>query len=172
MVLRQHQGRNSVTNMGDTPSNQGELLTKYFCRISSNTIESSLQPIDLCFSMACSRDTSKVKGPGQNKRFWTEEEDTKLIESLLEMHNEGTFKAEGNFKPGYLKALEKALATKIPGCDLQARPHIESRMKTLKTHFQIVHEMLTGPNCSGFGWDPQKQMVTAEKPVWEAYLQS
>ncbi|KAM6569170.1 hypothetical protein CsatB_017155 [Cannabis sativa] len=122
--------------------------------------------------MACSRDTSKVKGPGQNKRFWTEEEDTKLIESLLEMHNEGTFKAEGNFKPGYLKALEKALATKIPGCDLQARPHIESRMKTLKTHFQIVHEMLTGPNCSGFGWDPQKQMVTAEKPVWEAYLQS
>ncbi|KAF4390930.1 hypothetical protein G4B88_030608 [Cannabis sativa] len=114
-------------------------------------------------------DTSKVKGPGQNKRFWTEEEDTKLIESLLEMHNEGTFKAEGNFKPGYLKAFERALATKIPGCDLQARPHIDSRMKTLKTHFQIVHEMLTGPNCSGFGWDPEKQMVTAEKPVWEAY---
>ncbi|KAF4356152.1 hypothetical protein F8388_012302 [Cannabis sativa] len=88
------------------------------------------------------------------------------------MHNEGTFKAEGNFKPAYLKAFERALATKIPGCDLQARPHIDSRMKTLKTHFQIVHEMLTGPNCSGFGWDPEKQMVTAEKPVWEAYYRA
>ncbi|KAK2665848.1 hypothetical protein Ddye_004422 [Dipteronia dyeriana] len=30
-------------------------------------------------------------------------------------------------------------------------------MKTLKTHFQIFHDMLTGPNCSGFGWDTEKK---------------
>ncbi|KAK3229332.1 hypothetical protein Dsin_001213 [Dipteronia sinensis] len=117
-------------------------------------------------------DTSKTKGPGQNKRFWTEEEDNKLIELLLELNNNGTFKAEGSFKPGHLKELEKKLNEKRPGCDLLAKPHIESRMKTLKTQFQIVHDMLTGSNCSGFGWDTEKKTVIAEKPVWDAYIQS
>ncbi|XP_062109597.1 uncharacterized protein LOC133821132 [Humulus lupulus] len=32
--------------------------------------------------------------------------------------------------------------------------------------------MLTGPFCSGFGWDNDRKTVTAEKSVWEAYLQS
>ncbi|TXG62851.1 hypothetical protein EZV62_009845 [Acer yangbiense] len=117
-------------------------------------------------------DTSKTKGLSQNKRFWTEEEDNKLIESLLELNNDGRFKAEGSFKPGHLKELEKKLHEKLSGCDLLAKPHIESRMKTLKTNFQIVHDMLTGPNCSGFGWDTERKTVTAEKPVWDAYIQS
>ncbi|KAL5547743.1 hypothetical protein UlMin_002974 [Ulmus minor] len=116
-------------------------------------------------------DTSKSRGPGQNKIFWSEEEDKLLIESVLELHDEGRFKAEGNFKARHLKALERKLHNKLPGCDLQARPHIKSRMKTLKTHFQVVHEMLIGPNCSGFGWDAEKKIVTAEKLVWDAYLQ-
>ncbi|KAF4359400.1 hypothetical protein F8388_005657 [Cannabis sativa] len=98
-------------------------------------------------------ETSKGRGPGQNKRFWSEDEDKHLIESLMELNNEGKFKAEGNFKPGHLRAIEMKLKERMPGCDIQAKPHIESRMKTLKTHFQIVHEMLTGPFCSGFGWD-------------------
>ena len=63
------------------------------------------------------------------------------------------------------------LHEKLFGCDLLAKPHIESRMKTLKTNFQIVHDMLTGPNCSGFGWDTEKKIVTAEKPVWDEYIQ-
>ncbi|KAK2636675.1 hypothetical protein Ddye_031467 [Dipteronia dyeriana] len=112
-------------------------------------------------------DTSKTKGPSQNKRFWIEEDDNKLIELLLELNNDGRFKAEGSFKPGHLKELEKKLHAKQPGCDLLAKPHIESRMKTLKTlktHFQIVHDMLTRPNCSGFGWDTEKKTVTVEKP--------
>lgn len=109
-------------------------------------------------------------GPGQNKRFWTEDEDTKLIEILLEMYHEGKYYADGNFKNGYLRYIEKSMAEKLPGCDIKAKPHVESRIKTLKTHFQTVHEMLTGPNCNGFGWDVQRKMVTAKKPVWDAYL--
>ncbi|XP_059635366.1 uncharacterized protein At2g29880-like [Cornus florida] len=41
-------------------------------------------------------------------------------------------------------------------------------MKTLKTHFDVVHDML---NASGFGYDEMKQCVVAEKTVWDAYLQ-
>ncbi|PON83585.1 Myb/SANT-like domain containing protein [Trema orientale] len=116
-------------------------------------------------------ESSKGKGPGQNKRFWTTDEDNKLIKALLEIHNEGKFKAEGNFKAGHLIAIERYLEVQLPGCGLKAKPHIESRMKTLKAQFYIVHEMLTGPNCSGFGWDADRKLVYAEKPVWEAYLQ-
>ncbi|KAF4381917.1 hypothetical protein F8388_000611 [Cannabis sativa] len=53
--------------------------------------------------------TSKGRGPGQNKRFWSEDEDKYLIESLMELNNEGKFKAKGNFKPGYLRAIEMKL---------------------------------------------------------------
>ncbi|KAF4367867.1 hypothetical protein F8388_001130 [Cannabis sativa] len=108
-------------------------------------------------------ETSKGRGPGQNKRFWSEDEDKHLNESLMELNNEGKFKAEGNFKPGHLRAIEVKLKERMPGCDIQAKPHIESRMKTLNTHFQIVHEMLTGPFCSVFGWDSNRKTVTAEK---------
>ncbi|KAL5570021.1 hypothetical protein UlMin_026596 [Ulmus minor] len=100
-------------------------------------------------------DSSRTRGPGQNKRFWIAEEDEKLIEALLEMHNEGRYKAEGNFKHGHLNAVEKYLEAKLP-C----------------SQFYVVHEMLTDPSCSGFGWDSDRKMVTAEKPIWDAYLQS
>ncbi|KAL5564252.1 hypothetical protein UlMin_027416 [Ulmus minor] len=116
-------------------------------------------------------ESSRTRGPGHNKRFWTAEEDEKLIEALLEMHNEGRYNAEGNFKHGHLNAVEKYLEAKLPGCDLKAKPHIESRMKTLKAQFYVVHEMLIGPSCSGSGWDSDRKMVTAEKPIWDAYLQ-
>ncbi|KAL5553006.1 hypothetical protein UlMin_040407 [Ulmus minor] len=87
-------------------------------------------------------ESSRTRGPGQNKRFWTAEEDEKLIEALLEMHNEGRYKAEGNFKHGHLNAIEKYLEAKLPGCDLKSKPHIESRIKTLKAQFYVVHEMI------------------------------
>ncbi|KAL5548051.1 hypothetical protein UlMin_003282 [Ulmus minor] len=32
--------------------------------------------------------------------------------------------------------------------------------------------MLTGSSCSGFRWDSVRKMVTIEKPIWDAYLQS
>ncbi|PON98322.1 Myb/SANT-like domain containing protein [Trema orientale] len=117
-------------------------------------------------------ESSKVKGPRQNKRFWTTDEDNKLIEALLEIHNEGKFKAEGNFKASHLTAIERYLEVHLPGCGLKAKPRIESRMKTLKAQFYIVYEILTGPNCSGFGCDADRKLVYAEKPVWDAYLPS
>ncbi|KAF4395810.1 hypothetical protein F8388_018084 [Cannabis sativa] len=70
-------------------------------------------------------ESSKGRGPGQNKRFWSEDEDKHLIESLMELNNEGKFKAEGNFKPGHLRAIEMKLKERMPGCDIQAKPHIE-----------------------------------------------
>ncbi|KAF4370719.1 hypothetical protein F8388_025098 [Cannabis sativa] len=83
----------------------------------------------------------------------------------MELTNKRKFKVEGNFKPYHLRALKMKLKERMPGYDIQVKPH------TLKTHFQVVHEMLTRPFCGGFGWDSNRKTVTAEKSVWEAYLQ-
>ena len=78
---------------------------------------------------------------------------------------------KNKFIPGYLKILEGKISTKLPNAGLRAKPHIESRLRTLKREFQVIHEMLTGPNTSGFGWDTMRKCVTVENDVWEAYVQ-
>lgn len=115
-------------------------------------------------------DNQDTRGPGRNKRKWNHDEDVKLIQTLLDMVNLGAFKAENGFKPGYLTYLEDKLNVILPNSELKAKPHIESRIKVLKRDFNIVYDMLNGPNTSGFGMDPIKKCVTAEKPVWDAYL--
>ncbi|KAL0300741.1 UNVERIFIED_CONTAM: hypothetical protein Sradi_6350900 [Sesamum radiatum] len=87
------------------------------------------------------------------------------------MVNVGAYKAENGFKPGYLNYVEEKMQVSLPNSGLKAKPHIESRIKTLRRDFNIVYDMLNGSNTSGFGFDPIKKCVTAEKAVWEAYLQ-
>ncbi|KAK4407711.1 hypothetical protein Sango_0352100 [Sesamum angolense] len=116
--------------------------------------------------------TQETRGRGKNKRKWKYEEDAKLVEALLDMVNVGAYKAENGFKPGYLNYVEEKMQVSLPNSGLKAKPHIESRIKTLRRDFNIVYDMLNGSNTSGFGFDPIKKCVTAEKAVWEAYLQS
>ncbi|KAK1358691.1 hypothetical protein POM88_043165 [Heracleum sosnowskyi] len=71
------------------------------------------------------------RGAGKNKRKWTEVEDEKLIESLLELVNNGTYKADNGFKSGYLTVLESSLSTKLPASGLKGRPHITINHKTV-----------------------------------------
>ncbi|XP_048334884.1 uncharacterized protein At2g29880-like [Ziziphus jujuba] len=72
------------------------------------------------------------------------------------------FKKELPFRHGYEEVLEGKLSAELLNSRLKAKPHIESRLKTLKNDFQTVHEMLTGTNTSGFGWDDVRKFVTAE----------
>lgn len=87
------------------------------------------------------------------------------------MVNLGKFKAENGFKPGFLNYVEEKLQVSLPNSGLKAKPHIESRIKTLKKDFAIIYDMLNGSNTSGFGYDPIKKCITAEKAVWDTYLQ-
>ena len=109
-----------------------------------------------------SQDPSKLK--------WTPIKDIKLVEALVEYHHEKEDNPENKFKPRYLKISEGKIFPKLPNAGLRAKPHIESRLRTLKREFQVIHEMLTGPNTSGFGWDTVRKCVTAENDVWDAYV--
>lgn len=94
--------------------------------------------------------TQKIRGRGKNKRKWKHEEDAKLVGVLLDMVNLGLYKADNGFKPGYLNYVEEKIQASLPNSGLKAKPHIESRIKTLKRDFNIVYDMLNGLNTSGF----------------------
>ena len=76
--------------------------------------------------------------PGKNKKMWTTMEDAKLVEAMLDVVNEWLYKADNEFKPGLLQAVEEALSKLLPNIGIKAKPHIESRMKTMKKDWIIV----------------------------------
>ena len=103
--------------------------------------------------------------------MWTDEEDRELVYALFDMVNTGNHQADNDFQSGFLGVLEGVLHEKLPGCGIKAKPHIESRVKTLKSDTGTVLDMVNGVGCSGFGWDSNKNMVVAEKQVWDGYMQ-
>ena len=103
-------------------------------------------------------------------RKWTVAEDEILVATMVELHNIGTYNADCGFRSGYLQELERMLSVKIPNGGIRAKPHVESHIRTLKKDWSIVYDMVHRRNTSGFGWDPIRKMVTAEKGVWGAYI--
>ncbi|KAJ8768155.1 hypothetical protein K2173_021095 [Erythroxylum novogranatense] len=111
-------------------------------------------------------DSQSSKG---TKGKWNYDEDVVLVSCMVNLHNVETYNADTGFKAGYLNELERMVATKLPNSNLKARPHIESRIKTLKEEWSIIYDMVK-KDTSGFGWDSERKMVTAEDHVWNSYL--
>lgn len=111
-------------------------------------------------------------GEGRKVHKWDDHEDDKLVECMLNILNTTgiLYRADNGFKPGFYLAIEKALTEKLPGAGIKAKPHIESRLKTLKTDWSVVYDMLNGNDSSGFGWDVENNMLEATTEVWRAYL--
>ncbi|PWA59043.1 myb/SANT-like domain, Harbinger transposase-derived nuclease domain protein [Artemisia annua] len=95
-------------------------------------------------------------------------EDEKLIEALLHMVNTGHYKADNGFKSRYLQILETALKESLPNSGILGKPHIESRIRTMKKDWQAVYDML---HSSGFGYDEENNCATIDAPgVWDSYI--
>ena len=91
---------------------------------------------------------------------------------MVELHQRETHNStKAGFEPGYLNELEKLLVPKLLNSGLKAKPHIESRIKTLKHDWIIVYDIIYGSNTSGFGWDSERKLVVTELEVWIAYLE-
>ncbi|KAJ6823880.1 uncharacterized protein M6B38_127975 [Iris pallida] len=107
-----------------------------------------------------------------SKHHWTTIEDAKLVECLIDLASDGKWKADnGTFRTGYAKQLQVWLHEKLPGCSLQASPHIESRVKHMKKQYCAIAEML-GPNASGFVWNDELKCVVCDKDVFQDWVKS
>ncbi|KAL2906368.1 Chromosomal replication initiator protein DnaA [Bienertia sinuspersici] len=99
---------------------------------------------------------SAQSGRGKNKRSWTKLEEECLINGLLEMSVDPSWKADGSFKGGFKNKLEEKMNEKFPGCGLKAVPHIEFKIKWFKDKYNVLTEMF---HTSGFSWDNEKHMI-------------
>ena len=106
----------------------------------------------------------RTKAP---KRKWTENEDEVLVATLMRLCDTG-WKRGNTFRNGYTSVLEKELSSKLPGHDLKANPHIESRLKTLKKHCDAITNMR---GASGIFWNNEDHTIRCEDDgIWKDWV--
>ncbi|CAL1389475.1 unnamed protein product [Linum trigynum] len=98
---------------------------------------------------------------------WDTTHDGPFLECLLELTERGLIN-NGTCKNGVFKELQRMMDTKVPGCGLKAKPTIQNSYKKLKHWY---HSTVLMKNQSGFGWDAEKECVSAEKAVWDVFLE-
>ena len=110
------------------------------------------------------------------RRSWTRKEEDALIVALKEIVAEG-WKVDNAFRSGFLTVLEgkiKVACINMEGkikvayinTDLQANPHIKSKIRNRKNYNSLV----TMLNTSGFGWNSTEKMIEVESDdIWETY---
>lgn len=92
---------------------------------------------------------------------WTDEMDQVLLNALSEEVNKGN-KHDGSWTTeaysNMVDALRSAVAPSV------TKQHIKNRMKTLKDHFNTVHDLFK--SLSGFAWNPTTRRFEAGEEVW------
>lgn len=121
-------------------------------------------------SQSPTQDTQKQGSSGTKALRWSNLEDRALVSALNDLVDIGGWKTDnGQFKNGAFVKLEALMKQRMPESDKKAKPHIESRVKTLRKQYDAIAEML-GPSASGFGWNDEEKMVTCPQSVWNEWI--
>ncbi|KAL8462063.1 hypothetical protein ACS0TY_033223 [Phlomoides rotata] len=104
---------------------------------------------------------------GRGYRSWSKIEEYALIVSLNNAVLEG-WKSDNDFKAGFQCELEKGMRKRIPGTDLVANPHINSKIHVWKKKYGALSDLLSK---SGIGWNSTTSMLEIEdEGVWESCI--
>ena len=106
---------------------------------------------------------------GQNKRYWTVEEDKALIDALVKLSISPIWRTENGFRGGYLLQLERMIKEKIPPTMLKALPNIESCVKLLRTKITAIADIL---RISGFDKNHKHSTIMCEKSAYDEYVKA
>ncbi|KAL8489386.1 hypothetical protein ACS0TY_025334 [Phlomoides rotata] len=103
--------------------------------------------------------------PSRGRRSWTRVEEDALINCITDIVNDG-WKAENGFKAGFQRELEKGMRKRLPGTDIVANPHINSKIHVWKKEYSAFSDILSK---SGIGWNSTTSMIEVEdEGVWDA----
>ncbi|KAL8497892.1 hypothetical protein ACS0TY_021298 [Phlomoides rotata] len=101
----------------------------------------------------------------RGRRSWTKVEEDALIQCLVGIVNDG-WKADNGFKAGFQRELEKGMRKLIPGTDLVANPHINSKIHVWKKEYGNLSDLL---GKSGIGWNSTTcTLDIVDESVWDA----
>ncbi|KAL8507905.1 hypothetical protein ACS0TY_018452 [Phlomoides rotata] len=101
----------------------------------------------------------------RGRRSWSNVEEDALIHCLLEIVNDG-WKAENGFKAGFQRELERSMRKMLPGTDILATPHINSKIHVWKKEYGVISDLLSK---SGMGWNSTTSMIeVGDEAVWDA----
>ncbi|KAL8484143.1 hypothetical protein ACS0TY_026732 [Phlomoides rotata] len=100
----------------------------------------------------------------RGRRSWTKVEEDALIQCLTDIVTEG-WKTENGFRAGFQRELEKGIRKLLPGTDIVATPHINSKMHVWKREYGALSDLLSK---SGIGWNSTTSMIEVEdEAVWD-----
>ncbi|KAL8490996.1 hypothetical protein ACS0TY_022852 [Phlomoides rotata] len=99
------------------------------------------------------------------RRSWTMIEEDALIQCLLDIVSDG-WKADNGFKAGFQRGLEKVMRKLLPGTDIAATPHINSKIHVWKKRVRSsVSDLLSN---SGIGWNSSTNTLDIQDEfVWD-----
>ncbi|KAH7653321.1 hypothetical protein IHE45_19G073500 [Dioscorea alata] len=101
---------------------------------------------------------ASTKSGKRSTHQWNANEDGILIQCCLDLKDKGGWNGEnGTFRLGFLVHLKKAIVEKIPNYQIKGTPHIQSRLKTLKSQFK---------------WDDVNKCVTCDIEVLNGWVKS
>ncbi|KAL8470859.1 hypothetical protein ACS0TY_033435 [Phlomoides rotata] len=101
----------------------------------------------------------------RSRRSWTRIEEDALVLCLIEIVNNG-WKSDNGFRAGFQRELEKGMRVLIPGTNLLATPHINSKIHQWKKDYGSLFDVLSK---SGVGWNCTTHTLdVTDDGVWEA----
>ncbi|KAL8494780.1 hypothetical protein ACS0TY_025583 [Phlomoides rotata] len=99
-------------------------------------------------------------------RSWSKIEEDALVLCLTNIIIEG-WKSENGFKAGFQRELEKTMRKIIPGTDLVATPHINSKIHVYNKEYGTLSDLLSK---NGIGWNSTTSMIEIEdENAWDSY---
>ncbi|KAL8542393.1 hypothetical protein ACS0TY_003312 [Phlomoides rotata] len=105
----------------------------------------------------------------RGRRSWSKVEEDALIHCLIDIVNDG-WKADNGFKAGFQRELEKKMRKMLPGSDIVANPHINSKIHVWKKEYGILSDLLSK---SGIGWNSSTSMIEViDEDVWDSSRQA
>ncbi|XP_073015884.1 uncharacterized protein [Primulina eburnea] len=110
--------------------------------------------------------SARCKKEDKTRRSWSGREEDVPIQSLKEVMTKG-WKSENSFKAVYLTLLENTMHVAIPGTNMCANPHINSKIHVWKKTYSTLVTLLSK---SGVSWNDTDKTIDATDETWESIV--
>ncbi|PWA80140.1 myb/SANT-like domain-containing protein [Artemisia annua] len=105
----------------------------------------------------------------RQKCYWEESETQLLIEVLQEMACDPSWKTDNGFRSNYMAEVQRRILVKRPTFSKKVSPHIESKVKCLKTKFHAINDMLKYSGCQ---WNDVDKKIACEREWYVKYCEN